>query len=58
MFARPIYRLGAATDEYIVLRNMLPEDAVQTTTGDTALFTVNELLKNEYIGYRVGIMSP
>ncbi|WP_277587328.1 NAD(P)-dependent oxidoreductase [Psychrobacillus antarcticus] len=50
--------VGAATDEYIALRNMLPANAVQTTTGDTALFTVNELLKNEYIGYRVGIISP
>ena len=49
---------GASTGEYIVLRNKLPETAVQTTTGDTALFTVNELLKNEHIGYRVGIMSP
>ena len=49
---------GAATAEYIVMRDNLPESAVQTTTGDTALFTVNELLKNEHIGYRVGIMSP
>lgn len=50
--------VGASTNESIALRNMLPENAVQTTTGDTALFTVNELLKNEYIGYRVGIISP
>ena len=49
---------GNATEEYIVLRDQLPEEAVQTTTGDTALFAVNELLKNEHIGYRVGIMSP
>ncbi|QUG39947.1 SDR family oxidoreductase [Psychrobacillus sp. INOP01] len=49
---------GTSTDEFIVLRDKLPEDAVQTTTGDTALFTVNELLKNEHTGYRVGIMSP
>lgn len=49
---------GAPTDGYIILRDMMPKDAVQTTTGDTALFTVNELLKNEHIGYRVGIMSP
>lgn len=48
---------GAPTAEYIVLRNKLPEAAVQTTTGDTAMFTVNELLKNEHIGYRVAIMS-
>lgn len=49
---------GNSTDEFIILRDKLPEDAVQTTTGDTALFTVNVLLKNEHIGYRVGIMSP
>ena len=49
---------GDATNEYIVLRDKLPEGAVQTTTGDTALFTENELLQNEHIGYRVGIMSP
>lgn len=49
---------GASTDEYSILRDMLPVNAVQTTTGDTALFAVNELLKNDHIGYRVGIMSP
>jgi len=49
---------GASTAEYIVMRDNLPEGAVHTTTGDTALFTVNELFKNEHIGYRVGIMSP
>ncbi|SDO19963.1 Putative NADH-flavin reductase [Psychrobacillus sp. OK028] len=49
---------GASTAEFTVLRNKLPEGAEQTTTGDTAMFTVNELLKTEYIGYRVGIMSP
>ncbi|MFJ7825741.1 NAD(P)-dependent oxidoreductase [Psychrobacillus sp. NPDC096623] len=49
---------GASTAEYTVLRNKLPEGAVQTTTGDTAMFTVNELLNKEHIGYRVGIMSP
>ena len=49
---------GAATGEYIFLRNKLPAEAVQTTTGDTALFIVNELLKSEHIGYRIGIMSP
>jgi len=49
---------GASTDEYIVMRDYLPEGAVQTTTGDAALFTVKELLKNDHIGYRVGIKSP
>lgn len=49
---------GASTDEYSILRDMLPVNAVQTTTGDTALFAVNELLNNDHIGYRVGIMSP
>lgn len=49
---------GAATQGYIVLRDKLPTEAIQTTTGDTAFFTVNELLNNEHIGYRVGIMSP
>lgn len=48
---------GDSTNDYIVLRDKLPETAVQTTTGDTALFTVNELLKKEHIGYRVGIVS-
>ncbi|MGB3102007.1 MAG: NAD(P)H-binding protein [Psychrobacillus psychrotolerans] len=49
---------GASTDDYIVMRDYLPEGAVQTTTGDTALFTVKELMKNEHLGYRVGIKSP
>lgn len=49
---------GASTDQYSILRDMLPMNAVQTTTGDTALFAVNELLNNDHIGYRVGIMSP
>lgn len=49
---------GASTDEYSILRDMLPVNALQTTTGDTALFAVNELLNNDHIGYRVGIMSP
>ena len=49
---------GASTDQYSILRDMLPVNAVQTTTGDTALFAVNELLNNDHIGYRVGIMSP
>lgn len=49
---------GNATNAYIIERDTLPLGAVQTTTGDTALFTVHELLENEHIGYRVGIMSP
>lgn len=49
---------GASTDDYIVMRDYLPEGAVQTTTGDTALFTVKELMKNEHLGHRVGIKSP
>jgi putative NADH-flavin reductase len=49
---------GAATNAYIIERDMLPIGAVQSTTGDTALFVVNELFKKEHIGFRVGIMSP
>lgn len=49
---------GAATDAYIVERNLLPLGAVQSTTGDVALFTYNELVKKEHVGYRVGLMSP
>ncbi|WP_342599665.1 NAD(P)H-binding protein [Psychrobacillus sp. FSL H8-0483] len=49
---------GAATNAYTIERDMLPIGAVKSTTGDTALFVVNELFKNEHIGFRVGIMSP
>ncbi|TQR17319.1 NAD(P)-dependent oxidoreductase [Psychrobacillus vulpis] len=49
---------GEATNAYIVERDMLPMGAVQSTTGDTALFAYNELFENKYIGHRVGIMSP
>ncbi|WP_313894334.1 NAD(P)H-binding protein [Psychrobacillus sp.] len=49
---------GAETDAYIVERNLLPLGAVQSTTGDVALFAYNELVKKEHVGYRVGLMSP
>lgn len=49
---------GAATNAYRVEIDFLPEGAVQTTTGDTALFAVKELWNENYIGHRVGIVSP
>lgn len=49
---------GDATKAYIIARDFLPIGANKTTTGDTALFTFNELMENNHIGYRVGIMSP
>jgi uncharacterized protein len=49
---------GAATNAYIIERDRLPVGAVQTTTGDTALFTYKELMETNHIGHRVGIMSP
>lgn len=49
---------GSATNAYIIERDVLPVGAVRSTTGDTALFAYNELIENEHIGHRVGIMSP
>lgn len=49
---------GISTNAYIIERDKLPVGATRTTTGDTALFAYNELMKNKHIGYRVGIMSP
>ncbi|WP_144510581.1 NAD(P)-dependent oxidoreductase [Bacillus sp. FJAT-22090] len=49
---------GDATNAYIIERDMLPIGAKKTTTGDTALFAVKELMENKQIGYRVGTMSP
>lgn len=49
---------GGATDAYRVEIDFLPEEAVQTTTGDTAMFAVKELWNEKYVGHRVGIVSP
>ncbi|MEI4771580.1 NAD(P)H-binding protein [Psychrobacillus sp. FJAT-51614] len=49
---------GATTNAFIIERDRLPIGAVQTTTGDTALFAYKELMESNHIGHRVGIMSP
>ncbi|WP_121642234.1 NAD(P)-dependent oxidoreductase [Bacillus vallismortis] len=46
---------GAATGEYRVERNVLPEGGTSITVGDTADFLYHELITGEYAGYRAGL---
>ncbi|MFH0344969.1 NAD(P)-dependent oxidoreductase [Bacillus vallismortis] len=46
---------GAATGDYRVERNVLPEGGTSITVGDTADFLYRELITGEYAGYRAGL---
>ena len=46
---------GEAVGNYRTERDRLPIDGKQISTGDTAAFAYDELLKKEYIGCRVGL---
>ena len=46
---------GDAVGGYRVERDQLPIDGVQISTGDTAAFACDELVKKEYVGHRVGL---
>lgn len=46
---------GAATGDFRIEDNWLPEEGKQISTGDTAQFAVNELTAKEHIHCRVGI---
>ncbi|PIC77393.1 hypothetical protein CSV74_07050 [Sporosarcina sp. P19] len=46
---------GEAVGNYRTEREYLPIDGAKISTGDTAAFAYDELSKQEYKGYRVGI---
>ncbi|WP_075620282.1 NAD(P)-dependent oxidoreductase [Paenisporosarcina indica] len=46
---------GEATGEWRAERNFLPDNSVEISVGDTALFAFNELLEPQYVATRVGI---
>lgn len=46
---------GEAVGGYRIERDYIPIDGRQISTGDTAAFAYAELLKQEHVGYRVGI---
>lgn len=46
---------GEAVGGYRTERDYLPVGGRQISTGDTAAFAYDELLKGEHVGYRVGI---
>ncbi len=46
---------GEAVGNYRTERDRLPVDGKQISTGDTAAFAYDELLKKDHVGYRVGL---
>lgn len=46
---------GEATGEWRAERNFLPDNSVEISVGDTALFAYKELLESQYVATRVGI---
>jgi len=46
---------GEATGQWRAERNFLPDNGVEISVGDTALFAYKEMLKPQYMATRVGI---
>lgn len=46
---------GDAEGSYRLERDYLPADGKQISVGDTAAFSLNELIASDYVGSRVGI---